>query len=88
MWILNSPPRQKLSPLLLCVCEKSVSPCRVCVKFDRVQALAHGIPLQAALMFLFISLGPWRALWPVGGGRGPGGVGVRGLSSGMNEVNR
>lgn len=62
------------------------------MKVDRVQASAHGIPLQAALMFLFISLGPWRALWLVGGARGPGGVGVGrgrgGLSSGMNEVNR
>lgn len=46
------------------------------MKVDRVQASAHGIPLQAALMFLFISLGPWRALWLVGGARGPGGVGV------------
>lgn len=43
------------------------------VKFDSVQASAHWIPSKATPVFLFISLGLWKALGLVAGARILGG---------------
>lgn len=64
----------------MCVCKRSAWPLS-CVegfqsfltKFDSVQASAHWILSKAALVFLFISLDPWRALGLVAGARILGG---------------